>query len=125
MLTWPSPAPSAVSAGMDGGLTPAVPGVPLDPDDPHADSASRPATASASGTRRISGLLCQGVGTATTCSRVQRSTTSVPRIRCTSEELVRTFCATATRRSEEHTSELQSPSVISYAVFCLKKKTKT
>src|SRR5213595_4127711 len=26
------------------------------------------------------------------------------------------------RRSEEHTSELQSPSVISYAVFCLKKK---
>src|SRR5213595_1532839 len=25
-------------------------------------------------------------------------------------------------RSEEHTSELQSPSVISYAVFCLKKK---
>src|SRR5213595_4227792 len=26
-------------------------------------------------------------------------------------------------RSEEHTSELQSPSVISYAVFCLKKKT--
>src|SRR5213595_3627056 len=28
------------------------------------------------------------------------------------------------RRSEEHTSELQSPSVISYAVFCLKKKKK-
>src|SRR5213595_4013007 len=26
------------------------------------------------------------------------------------------------QRSEEHTSELQSPSVISYAVFCLKKK---
>src|SRR5213595_1576574 len=25
-------------------------------------------------------------------------------------------------RSEEHTSELQSPSVSSYAVFCLKKK---
>ena len=25
-------------------------------------------------------------------------------------------------RSEEHTSELQSPVVISYAVFCLKKK---
>ena len=24
-------------------------------------------------------------------------------------------------RSEEHTSELQSPSIISYAVFCLKK----
>src|SRR5216117_1711079 len=26
-----------------------------------------------------------------------------------------------TRRSEEHTSELQSPFLISYAVFCLKK----
>ena len=29
------------------------------------------------------------------------------------------------KRSEEHTSELQSHSFISYAVFCLKKKTKT
>src|SRR5213075_3369862 len=29
------------------------------------------------------------------------------------------------RRSEEHTSELQSRLVISYAVFCLKKKKKT
>ena len=28
-------------------------------------------------------------------------------------------------RSEEHTSELQSHSFISYAVFCLKKKTKS
>src|SRR5216117_4327685 len=29
-----------------------------------------------------------------------------------------------TPRSEEHTSELQSPFLISYAVFCLTKKTK-
>ena len=29
----------------------------------------------------------------------------------------------STVRSEEHTSELQSHSFISYAVFCLKKKT--
>src|SRR5213082_2282988 len=29
------------------------------------------------------------------------------------------------RRSEEHTSELQSPDTISYAVFCLKKKKNT
>src|SRR3546814_2402558 len=29
-----------------------------------------------------------------------------------------------TNRSEEHTSELQSPMRISYAVFCLKKKNK-
>src|SRR3546814_1566581 len=31
-------------------------------------------------------------------------------------------CSTQTRRSEEHTSELQSLMRISYAVFCLKKK---
>src|SRR3546814_12712740 len=34
-------------------------------------------------------------------------------------------CACNRRRSEEHTSELQSLMRISYAVFCLKKKTKT
>src|SRR3546814_4150611 len=40
---------------------------------------------------------------------------------------VRTACRTRTytgRRSEEHTSELQSLMRISYAVFCLKKKIK-
>src|SRR3546814_2975146 len=31
-------------------------------------------------------------------------------------------CAAGARRSEEHTSELQSLMRISYAVFCLKKK---
>src|SRR5216117_4338693 len=35
-------------------------------------------------------------------------------------------CSRCTRtRSEEHTSELQSPFLISYAVFCLKKKKNT
>src|SRR3546814_3248996 len=33
-------------------------------------------------------------------------------------------CALSAHRSEEHTSELQSLMRISYAVFCLKKKTK-
>src|SRR3546814_5653374 len=33
------------------------------------------------------------------------------------------LCATRGRRSEEHTSELQSLMRIPYAVFCLKKKT--
>src|SRR6187551_4035117 len=33
-------------------------------------------------------------------------------------------CRCRARRSEEHTSELQSLCVISYAVFCLKKKKK-
>src|SRR5213596_3911730 len=32
-------------------------------------------------------------------------------------------CSRPYRRSEEHTSELQSHGLISYAVFCLKKKT--
>src|SRR3546814_10069873 len=35
------------------------------------------------------------------------------------------FSSPVTRRSEEHTSELQSLMRISYAVFCLKKKHKT
>src|SRR5881296_905698 len=35
-----------------------------------------------------------------------------------------TGCSSSRRRSEEHTSELQSHSNISYAVFCLKKKTR-
>src|SRR3546814_3624610 len=37
----------------------------------------------------------------------------------------RALFAQANRRSEEHTSELQSLMRISYAVFCLKKKKKT
>src|SRR5881409_4160305 len=36
----------------------------------------------------------------------------------------RTRATTPSSRSEEHTSELQSQSHISYAVFCLKKKKK-
>src|SRR3546814_5219939 len=35
------------------------------------------------------------------------------------------LCGAAPGRSEEHTSELQSLMRISYAVFCLKKKTKS
>src|SRR3546814_2316585 len=44
------------------------------------------------------------------------------------ERLNRIFSCSTTpiwRRSEEHTSELQSLMRISYAVFCLKKKKKT
>src|SRR3546814_5839281 len=39
-------------------------------------------------------------------------------------ELPQCACAQGETRSEEHTSELQSLMRISYAVFCLKKKTK-
>src|SRR3546814_3952747 len=42
-------------------------------------------------------------------------------VRC--EECSRILVRTAESRSEEHTSELQSLMRISYAVFCLKKKT--
>src|SRR3546814_1340697 len=41
------------------------------------------------------------------------------RVRCIARRIV----GSAGRRSEEHTSELQSLMRISYAVFCLKKKT--
>src|SRR3546814_7713590 len=39
--------------------------------------------------------------------------------------IVQTIASAAGTRSEEHTSELQSLMRISYAVFCLKNKTKT
>src|SRR3546814_19914789 len=39
--------------------------------------------------------------------------------------LIGWFASSSFRRSEEHTSELQSLMRISYAVFCLKKKIKT
>src|SRR3546814_1865043 len=42
---------------------------------------------------------------------------------CPDPLLVRSCAAPRCQRSEEHTSELQSLMRISYAVFCLKKKT--
>src|SRR3546814_2556853 len=45
-------------------------------------------------------------------------------MRAESSISVRANAANASRRSEEHTSELQSLMRISYAVFCLKKKKK-
>src|SRR3546814_10581381 len=55
-----------------------------------------------------------------------------PTVGCQIQVLVRLTCADLCcvrwfvwGRSEEHTSELQSLMRISYAVFCLKKKTKT
>src|SRR3546814_3673082 len=46
-----------------------------------------------------------------------------PAIFRSSNDHTRKHHASARRRSEEHTSELQSLMRISYAVFCLKKKT--
>src|SRR5213592_5115267 len=45
--------------------------------------------------------------------------------RLRSPPVVRARLSSQRGRSEEHTSELQSRYVISYAVFCLKKKTQT
>src|SRR3546814_5871436 len=47
-----------------------------------------------------------------------------PSMRQASYPWRKTYCSDSVRRSEEHTSELQSLMRISYAVFCLKKKTK-
>src|SRR3546814_9206433 len=44
---------------------------------------------------------------------------------CTLKDFQRLAVSLDLRRSEEHTSELQSLMRISYAVFCLKKKTAT
>src|SRR3546814_10274376 len=41
------------------------------------------------------------------------------------DHLARAIITDVSQRSEEHTSELQSLMRISYAVFCLKKKTQT
>src|SRR3546814_8374806 len=62
-----------------------------------------------------------------TSSRISASSKAMPRaeslaakaVPCTWNRLLN-----ASRRSEEHTSELQSLMRISYAVFCLKKKKK-
>src|SRR3546814_3176150 len=54
--------------------------------------------------------------TASSITQAIRKTASAP-------SQVRKATASSERRSEEHTSELQSLMRISYAVFCLKKKT--
>src|SRR3546814_10154480 len=56
------------------------------------------------------------------CTTASSSVTcAVPRCMATMSPSAST-CLTCDRRSEEHTSELQSLMRISYAVFCLKKK---
>src|SRR3546814_8353925 len=60
------------------------------------------------------------------CSSVEgKAGSSIGRARATSWLGLLPQVDVARRRSEEHTSELQSLMRISYAVFCLKKKKKT
>src|SRR3546814_1371856 len=54
-----------------------------------------------------------------------RVATRLPTSTVTVSTTPRPVCRSSWTRSEEHTSELQSLMRISYAVFCLKKKTKT
>src|SRR3546814_1605893 len=62
------------------------------------------------------------LGSAMVQNRVQKP---APRLAAPSSSTVRLIddMTASTERSEEHTSELQSPMRISYAGFCLKKKT--
>src|SRR3546814_7602573 len=60
----------------------------------------------------------------TTLFRSARRVPARYRFRGTGPDRFRAFCR-AIRRSEEHTSELQSLMRISYAVFCWKKKNET
>src|SRR5213082_3806333 len=62
--------------------------------------------------------LCQTLFPYTTLFRSRRSMPTARKMTLRSP----TPCSPP--RSEEHTSELQSPDTISYAVFCLKKKKK-
>src|SRR3546814_1101136 len=56
-------------------------------------------------------------------ARLVLRTASMRRVQFSSELASRACASTFRARSEEHTSELQSLMRISYAVFCLKKKT--
>src|SRR3546814_4938006 len=71
------------------------------------------------------GACREGVSKAASRSSIRRSPKKPVRRGCESKSRIRTasfWPICMPRRSEEHTSELQSLMRISYAVFCLKKK---
>src|SRR6187200_3777828 len=68
--------------------------------------------------------LCQTLFPYTTLFRSPRPPHRPPRPRSPRPGWSCSSSRTRRGRSEEHTSELQSPDTISYAVFCLKKKKK-
>src|SRR3546814_4567699 len=74
-----------------------------------------------SGSRRRSGGICDQIKhIGNSLSRYSKSKTGGPAP--ISAESANGYDCCSCRRSEEHTSELQSLMRISYAVFCLKKK---
>src|SRR3546814_2431411 len=66
-----------------------------------------------------------GAGIACPANDAQALADAIRALKATPTEERAAMGAAACRRSEEHTSELQSLMRISYAVFCLKKKTQT
>src|SRR3546814_10608341 len=58
-------------------------------------------------------------------TRMFSDSPGTPGLRQQMPRTIRSMATPACERSEEHTSELQSLMRISYAVFCLKKKTHT
>src|SRR3546814_9784336 len=95
----------------------------------HAELAERVGASSASCWRRIKALEAAGILAATVRlvdpEKVGRGVNVLCNIRMRShaQEARRAFEQFVESRSEEHTSELQSLMRISYAVFCLQKKT--
>src|SRR3546814_10268615 len=65
---------------------------------------------------------CGGAGRKRSRTQPQRAEQARRRELVQADEIYRYLVGHDSRRSEEHTSELQSLMRISYAVFCLKKK---
>src|SRR3546814_4998449 len=98
-------------------LPPAVPTAPL----PVGESKSE-----TSGMSSWRSLAAATIASARGCSDARSTPAANPRISSSEKPAIATIAVTEGRpsvRSEEHTSELQSLMRISYAVFCLKKKT--
>src|SRR3546814_7438955 len=68
------------------------------------------------------GVAQAGGVTAIAAAETRQSTVSAKNANVSTKNVKIWMSAPALRRSEEHTSELQSLMRISYAVFCLKKK---
>src|SRR3546814_9225840 len=79
--------------------------------------------AAAQRARRYADQRCQGRKEGAQIAPLHRPYGDGPRFAISARIIARSDCADA-RRSEEHTSELQSIMRISYAVFCLTKKKK-
>src|SRR3546814_4742926 len=84
------------------------------------------AVTQALGTRKPDVILQQRLLCAGACQADHQRDIEQRKIECRQQQMPQTVQRQKTdRRSEEHTSELQSLMRISYAVFCLKKKNNT